>query len=84
MRRICSITYELYFPVSLASVYPIFHVSIINECVGDHYIIITIEDNGVKGYLSNKEVPIEILDRQVQKLRNKEISSIKVLWRIKK
>ncbi|XP_070026047.1 uncharacterized protein [Nicotiana sylvestris] len=28
-----------------------------------------------------EEIPIVILDRQVQKLRNKEIASVKVLWR---
>ena len=28
-----------------------------------------------------EEVPIEILDRQVKKLRNREVASVKVLWR---
>ncbi|XP_070054424.1 uncharacterized protein [Nicotiana tomentosiformis] len=28
-----------------------------------------------------KEIPVIIIDRQVQKLRNKEIASVKVLWR---
>ncbi|WMV32635.1 hypothetical protein MTR67_026020, partial [Solanum verrucosum] len=31
--------------------------------------------------LSYEEVPVEILDRQVKRLRNKEIASVKVLWR---
>ncbi|XP_070007737.1 uncharacterized protein [Nicotiana sylvestris] len=34
---------------------------------------------GMKGKLSPR-IPIAILDREVQKLRNKEISSAKVLW----
>ena len=31
--------------------------------------------------LSYEEVSVEILDPQVNKLRNKEVSSAKVLWR---
>ena len=31
--------------------------------------------------LTYEEVPIAILDRQVKKLRNKEVASVKVLWR---
>ncbi|WMV54787.1 hypothetical protein MTR67_048172, partial [Solanum verrucosum] len=36
---------------------------------------------GVDESLSYKEVPVEILDREVKRLRNKEAASIKVLWR---
>ena len=31
--------------------------------------------------LTYEEVPIAILDRQVRRLRNKEVASVKVLWR---
>ena len=31
--------------------------------------------------LSYEEIPIAILDRQVKKLRSKEITLVKVLWR---
>ncbi|WMV30228.1 hypothetical protein MTR67_023613, partial [Solanum verrucosum] len=31
--------------------------------------------------LSYEEVPVEILDRQVKRWRNKEVASVKVLWR---
>ncbi|WMV13607.1 hypothetical protein MTR67_006992, partial [Solanum verrucosum] len=31
--------------------------------------------------LSYEEILLEILDRQVKRLRNKEIASVKVLWR---
>ena len=34
--------------------------------------------------LTYEEVPIEILDRQVKRLRNKEIASVKVLWQNQK
>ncbi|WMV14167.1 hypothetical protein MTR67_007552 [Solanum verrucosum] len=31
--------------------------------------------------LSYEEIPVQILDRQVRKLRTKEVASVKVLWR---
>ncbi|CAN4099442.1 unnamed protein product [Withania somnifera] len=43
--------------------------------------ITPIEDVQVTEDLTYEEVPIVILDRQVKKLRNKEMASVKVLWR---
>ena len=39
------------------------------------------EDLGVDEDLSYDKVPVEILDRQVKRLRIKVISTVKVLWR---
>lgn len=36
---------------------------------------------GLKKSMSYEENPVQILDRQVLKLRSKEIVSVKVLWR---
>ena len=47
----------------------------------DPMSIFLIEGLRVNENLSYEEVPVEILDCQVKKLRNKEIASIKVLWR---
>lgn len=45
--------------------------------------IISLEGSGVKENLPYEEILVEILDKQVRKLRNKEVSSVKVLWRNK-
>ncbi|XP_059306424.1 uncharacterized protein LOC132057851 [Lycium ferocissimum] len=37
--------------------------------------------SGVHPNLSNEEEPISILDREVRKLRSKEIASVKVQWK---
>ncbi|WMV24167.1 hypothetical protein MTR67_017552 [Solanum verrucosum] len=75
LRRIGNVAYELDLPNDLTSVHPFSHVSLLNKCVGDSTSIVTFES------LSYEEVPIDILDRQVKKLRNKEVAFIKVLWR---
>ena len=53
----------------------------INKCIGDPASILPLEGLGVNENLSYEEVPVEILDRQVKWLRNKEIATMKVLWR---
>ncbi|WMV50413.1 hypothetical protein MTR67_043798 [Solanum verrucosum] len=53
----------------------------LRKCVGDPSRITPTEDVQVTRDLTYEEVPIAILDRQVRKLRNKEVASVKVLWR---
>ncbi|XP_070054333.1 uncharacterized protein [Nicotiana tomentosiformis] len=51
------------------------------KVVGDPSAIVLVETIEVNEELSYGEIPVFILDRQVRKLRNKEIASMKVLWR---
>ncbi|XP_049388706.1 uncharacterized protein LOC125853079 [Solanum stenotomum] len=81
IRRVGQVAYELELPQELSSVYPVFHVSMLRKCIGDPSHITPTEDVQVTGDLTYEEVPIAILDRQVRKLRNKEVASVKVLWR---
>ncbi|XP_047260772.1 uncharacterized protein LOC124894066 [Capsicum annuum] len=48
---------------------------------GDPSRITPIEDVQFTEDLTYEEVPVAILDHQVKKLRNKEMASVKVLWR---
>ncbi|WMV09850.1 hypothetical protein MTR67_003235 [Solanum verrucosum] len=51
--------------------------------MGDPSLIIPTEDIGINDNLSYEEILVQILDRQVHKLRTKELASVKVLWRNK-
>ncbi|WMV55017.1 hypothetical protein MTR67_048402, partial [Solanum verrucosum] len=53
----------------------------LKKCMGDPSLIIPTEDIGIKDSLSYEEIPVQILDRQVRKLRTKEVASVKVLWK---
>ncbi|WMV30310.1 hypothetical protein MTR67_023695 [Solanum verrucosum] len=81
LRRVGKVAYELDLLNEWASVHPIFHVYMLKKCVGDLTSVVPLEGLGVDENLSNEEVMVEILDRQVKKLRNKEVASMKVLWR---
>ena len=50
--------------------------------MGDPASIVPLDSVVVKDSLSYEDVRVEILDRHVRRLRNKEIASVKVLWRI--
>ena len=61
--------------------HPVFHVSMLKRYHGDgNYIIrwdlVLLDEN-----LSYEEDPVAILDREVRKLRSREIASIKVQWK---
>ncbi|WMV41209.1 hypothetical protein MTR67_034594 [Solanum verrucosum] len=80
-RRVGKVAYELDLPNKLASVHSVFHVSILKKCVGDPTSIIPLEGLEVKENLLYEEIPIEILDWKVKRLRNKEVAFVKVFWR---
>ncbi|CAN4093458.1 unnamed protein product [Withania somnifera] len=69
------VAYELELPQELSIVHPVFHVSMLRRCIGDPSRITPIEDVQVTKELGYEEVPVAILDRQVKKLRNKEVAS---------
>ncbi|KAF3647569.1 hypothetical protein FXO38_18616 [Capsicum annuum] len=68
-----NIAYELELPAALASAHPVFHISLLNKCIGDLSFIVLLESVGVEDNLAYEEVPVEILNRQIRRLRNKEL-----------
>ena len=81
LKRVGKRAYDLELPAELAAVHPVFHISLLKKCVGDQTSIVPLESVTVKDSLSYEDVPVEILDHQVRRLRNKEVASVKVLWR---
>ncbi|XP_059290726.1 uncharacterized protein LOC132044255 [Lycium ferocissimum] len=77
------VAYELELPSELLAVHPVFHVSMLRTCIGDPSRIVSVDDIQVTENLTYEEEPIAILDRQVRRLRNKDVASVKVLWRSK-
>ena len=74
-------TYEIELPTELAAVHPVFQISLLKKCVGDPASVVPLDSVAVNNSLSYEDVLVEILDSQVRRLRNKEVASVKVLWR---
>ncbi|XP_070005260.1 uncharacterized protein [Nicotiana sylvestris] len=81
IRKVGQVAYELDLPSDLEFVHPVFHVSMLYKCIEDPSRIMSVDDVKVTEQLSNEENPIAILDRQIRRLRTKDVASVKVLWR---
>lgn len=73
LQRLGEVFFELALPAKQTSVHPIFHVCMLKKCLGNPVSIFHFQFLGVCEDLSYKEVPIEILDRQVKWLRKRRL-----------
>ena len=62
LKKIGTVAYELELLTSLGFVHPVFYVSMLKKCIGDHSMVLPVEGIKVTDSLSYKEVPVEILD----------------------
>ncbi|WMV36932.1 hypothetical protein MTR67_030317 [Solanum verrucosum] len=53
----------------------------LKKCIGDPFLILPTESVRINDSLSYEEILVQILDRQVRRLRTKDVASVKVLWR---
>ncbi|XP_047259572.1 uncharacterized protein LOC107841496 [Capsicum annuum] len=75
------VAYELALPPGLSAVHLVFHVFMLKRYHPDDSHVIQWDSVILDQNLTFEEEPIAILDRQVRKLRSKEIASLKVQWR---
>lgn len=73
--------YRLDFPLDVSFIHPIFHLSMLRKLIDDHSSILPLEGVEVEESLTYQEVLVEILDKQVKRLRNRNVASVKMLWR---
>ena len=78
LKRVREVSYELALPQRLLGVHPVFQVSMLKKYHGDGNYIIRWDTVLFYENLFYGEEPVSILDREVRKLRSKEIASIKV------
>jgi hypothetical protein len=78
--RIGKVAYRIALPVTLSNLHDVFHVSQLRKYVSDPSHVIESDDIQVKDNLTIETIPLRIEGREVKKLRNKEIASVKVIW----
>ncbi|XP_070049530.1 uncharacterized protein [Nicotiana tomentosiformis] len=81
LKKIGEVAYELALPPSLSGVHPVFHVSKLRKYVEDLSHILDFCTVQLDGNLTYDVEPVAILDRQVRKLRSKNITSVKAQCR---
>ena len=78
LKRVGEVAYELALPPGLSGVHPLFHVSMLKKYHGDGNHIIRWDSVHIDENLSYEEDRVAILDREIRKLRSREIASIEV------
>ncbi|KAL0539811.1 hypothetical protein IC582_024032 [Cucumis melo] len=81
LKRIGPVAYRLALPPSFSAVHDVFHVSMLRKYVADLTPVVDFQPLQINENLSYEEQPVEILAREVKRLRNQGIALVKVLWR---
>ncbi|XP_059295519.1 uncharacterized protein LOC132048851 [Lycium ferocissimum] len=80
-RRVGKVACELRLPAEIYMVDPVFHISMLRLYKPDPSHVLNYEEVDIDESLAYEEEPVRILDRQVRRLRTKDVALVKVLWR---
>ncbi|GJX05654.1 reverse transcriptase domain-containing protein [Tanacetum coccineum] len=75
---------QLRLPEELSGVHDTFHVSTLKKCLADASLHVPLKEIKVDKTLRFIEEPVEILDREVRRLKRSKISLVKVRWNSKR
>ncbi|GJT70640.1 putative reverse transcriptase domain-containing protein [Tanacetum coccineum] len=84
LKRISLVAYRLRLPEELNSVHDTFHVSNLKKCLVDANLHVPLDEIRVDKTLCFVEEPVEILDREIKKLKRRKIVLVKVMWNSKR
>ncbi|GJR48691.1 putative reverse transcriptase domain-containing protein [Tanacetum coccineum] len=66
------------------SVHDTFHVSNLKKCLADPNLYVPLEEIQIDAKLNFMEEPVEILEREIKKLKRSRIPIVKVRWNLKR
>ncbi|GKD84326.1 hypothetical protein Tco_1355480, partial [Tanacetum coccineum] len=84
LERIGLVAYRLRLPEELSSVNATFHVSNLKKCLADANLHVPLDEIKVDKTLRFVKEPIEIMDREIRKLKRRKIMLVKVRWNSKR
>ncbi|GKA26563.1 putative reverse transcriptase domain-containing protein [Tanacetum coccineum] len=78
--KVGTVAYHLELPEKLSRVHSTFHVSKLKKCMADEPLAIPLDEIQVDDKLNFIEEPVEIMDREVKRLKQSRIPIVKVRW----
>ncbi|GJY57061.1 putative reverse transcriptase domain-containing protein [Tanacetum coccineum] len=78
--KVGTVAYRLELPEKLSRVHSTFHVSKMKKCLADEPLAIPLDEIQVDDKLNFIEEPVEIMDREVKRLKQSRIPIVKVRW----
>nr|GEZ48025.1 putative reverse transcriptase domain-containing protein [Tanacetum cinerariifolium] len=82
--RVGTVAYQLELPEQLSRVHSTFHVSKLKKCMADEPLAIPLDEIQVDDKFNFIEEPIEIMIREVKRLKHSRILIFKVCWNSKR
>ncbi|GJW43256.1 putative reverse transcriptase domain-containing protein [Tanacetum coccineum] len=80
LEKVGSVAYKLELPQELSRVHNTFHVSNLKKCYSDEPLAIPLEGLHIDDKLQFVEEPVEIMEREIKRLKQSRIPLIKVRW----
>ncbi|GJT06578.1 putative reverse transcriptase domain-containing protein [Tanacetum coccineum] len=80
LERIGSVAYKLELPQELSRVHNTFHVSNLKKCYSDEPLAVPLEGLHIDDKLQFVEEPVEIMEREIKRLKRSHIPLVKVRW----
>ncbi|GJU57413.1 putative reverse transcriptase domain-containing protein [Tanacetum coccineum] len=80
IERVGSIAYKLELPGELTRVHNTFHVSNLKKCYAEEPLAVPLDGLHFDDKLQFVEEPVEIMDREVKRLRKSHVPIVKVRW----
>ncbi|GJU83345.1 hypothetical protein Tco_1285710 [Tanacetum coccineum] len=83
LERIGLVAYRLRLPEELNSVHDTFHVSNQKKCLADANLHVPLDEIKVDKTLRFVEEHVEIMDREIKRLKHRKVALVKVRWNSK-
>ncbi|GJW51452.1 putative reverse transcriptase domain-containing protein [Tanacetum coccineum] len=80
VERVGKVAYRLKLPQELSCVHNTFHVSNLKKCLAEPDVQVPLDEIEIDENLRFVEEPIEIVERDVKKLKRRRIPLVKVRW----
>ncbi|GKC51488.1 putative reverse transcriptase domain-containing protein [Tanacetum coccineum] len=80
VERIGPVAYRLKLPKELSGIHDTFHVSNLKKCLADTDLHVPLDELKIDDKLRFVEEPLEIMDREVNRLMRSRIPIVKVRW----
>ncbi|GJU92127.1 putative reverse transcriptase domain-containing protein [Tanacetum coccineum] len=80
LEKIRSVAYKLELPQELSRVHNTFHVSNLKKCYSDEPLAVPLEGLHIDDKLQFVEEPVEIMEREIKRLKRIRIPLVKVRW----
>nr|GFB94770.1 putative reverse transcriptase domain-containing protein [Tanacetum cinerariifolium] len=79
LAKVRKVAYKLELPQELSRVHHTFHVSNLKKCYADKPLVMPLEGIRIDDRLQFVEEPVEIMEREIKRLKRSRISLVKVL-----